>query len=228
MKLATTFITFNRLDYTKRTIESYLETVTVDHVTAVVDNGSSDETHEYLDTLVDDIDYMYYGQENYFPGWACNTGWMNLVEQWPDCTHLHRSDNDVIYKSGWDTYAEKCFEAIDNLGQLGLLPMSALGRDLREINDVKVLWHDQDNVGGLNIISRKVWDRGIRYHEDPWRPGQLGEDFFFSKDIRDAGYNIAVMAEELLDYQSGDQWVKYPDYDKFTALIRGVSHNWRQ
>jgi len=54
LKLHTVFITYNRLELTKRTIESYLETVTLPFSLWVVDNASTDGTQEWIFLLPPD------------------------------------------------------------------------------------------------------------------------------------------------------------------------------
>ena len=49
LKLHTVFVTYNRLELTKRAIESYMETVTVPHQFIPIDNASTDGTREWLD-----------------------------------------------------------------------------------------------------------------------------------------------------------------------------------
>ena len=73
MKLHTVFITHNRLELTKRAIESYLEMVTVPHSFVVVDNGSTDGTTEWLHENYRFASYCF--GENKYPGFAANFGW---------------------------------------------------------------------------------------------------------------------------------------------------------
>jgi len=48
MKIGTSIVTFNRLPYTKQTIESYLKNTVIPHELIVVDNASEDGTQKYL------------------------------------------------------------------------------------------------------------------------------------------------------------------------------------
>ena len=52
MRLLTILITYNRLDYTKKTLRTLLDTIEVPHYVIAVDNNSDDGTQEYLKSLV--------------------------------------------------------------------------------------------------------------------------------------------------------------------------------
>lgn len=181
MKLHTVFITYNRLELTKRAIESYLETVTIPHSFTVVDNHSEDGTREWLQKEWDSRDFgdpfRSYSllDQNRYPGFAANQGW-SLGPS--DTTHLHRADNDFIFLPGWCEEVERMFSENVLLGQLGLRT------DEEEL-------HNGHNVGGNCVIDRKLWDQGLRYLETPWPeikvPGYT-EDSFMSPDVMGMGY----------------------------------------
>lgn len=166
MKLHTVFVTHNRLELTRRTLASYLDTVTESFHFTVVDNGSTDGTEEWLRENVGTYPsaYILLGQ-NFYPGKATNLGWEISQD---DVTHLHRSDNDVEYLPGW------CDEVLErfrdpNLGQLGLRTVEEEGAHA--------------NVGGNCIIPRHLFVAGLRYCESPWtrvafEDGQLSHDVY--------------------------------------------------
>lgn len=175
MKLHTVFVTYNRLDLTKRSIVSYLETVTVPFSLVVVDNGSSDGSADFL------LSWLYEGLgwpvlalgENRYPGYACNRGW----EMAPgDCTFFHRADNDFIYRNEWCSEVERQFSDL-RIGQVGL-------RTDKE--ELYAPW----NVGGNCVIRRDLWDQGLRYDETPWPllPAGYSEDSYFSPAVKEMGY----------------------------------------
>ncbi len=174
MRLHTVFITYNRLEYTKRAIESYLETVTVPCSFVVVDNCSTDGTWEWLH---ENVALIIPFTENRYPGFATNRGWEAAP---PDATHLHRADNDFVFLPGWCDEVERVFEN-PKLGQLGL-------RTDEEERSNRM------NVGGNCIIRRELWDKGLRYDERPWPEiaTQVGagatEDTLLSPRVRKMGY----------------------------------------
>ena len=187
MKLHTAFITYNRLELTKRAIKSYLETVSVPYTFVVVDNGSTDGTEEWLRDNV--ANYLLLGRNTY-PGFACNRGW-ELGDG--EVTFFHRADNDFAYLRGWCEEAIRRFQ-VDNIGQVGL----RTGPE-----EMYARW----NVGGNCIIRRKLWDDGLRYNETPWPdlPAGFSEDSFLSPEVVKMGYRwTRVNRPCIVSLASGD------------------------
>jgi len=230
MDLLIVIITYNRLEYTKRTIQDLLDTIKIPHYILVVDNASTDGTPEYLEKLLDKkkIDGLVLNDENYYPGKACNIGWEEGLEAYPQATHLMRLDNDFVLLKGWDTTAEKYFDKIDNLGQLGL--------DYDAIKDNKehekeyngmILNHWPGVVGGVNIIPKGLWDLGIRYEETRWIKKWEGisspqEDSALSNNIKNWGFLVGHMQEKLAwTFADETNWSDYPDYYIKTMSERG-------
>ena len=154
MNLHTVVISYNRPELTRRAIESYAVTVTVPYTLTVVDNASDEETRRYLeeafcDGLIDEIVYL---PENRYPGYACNQGWALAPDE---ATHLHRADNDFIFLPGWCDEVKRMFASVRHLGQLGMRT------DEEELDAAT-------NVGGNCVLSRDLWDSGIRWDERPW------------------------------------------------------------
>ena len=181
MKLHTVFITYNRLELTKRAVASYLETVTVPWTVWVVDNHSSDGTREWILEgsgaqawpLGSGASIL---NENRYPGFACNLGF----EMAPaDATHFHRADNDFIFLPGWCDEVQERFKS-RRLGQLGM-------RTSKEETSTI-------NVGGNCIFPRKIWEKGLRYDERPWPQirDEVGagwtEDSLMGTAVRNLGY----------------------------------------
>lgn len=171
MKLHTVFITYNRLELTKRAIESYLETVSVPYSYVAVDNGSTDGTFYWMTD--ENVHHMQLGRNRY-PGYACNMGWKLAPA---DATHLHRADNDFIFLEGWCEEVDRMFSENENLGQLGLRTDEEEG-------------FNKNNVGGNCIIRRELWDLGLRWDERPWPQirSEVGdgwtEDSLMSKSVK--------------------------------------------
>lgn len=174
MKLHTVFITYNRLELTKKAIASYLETITIPFTYTIVDNASTDGTQEWI--------LEYFGhytilRENKYPGFATNMGWEAAPD---DADFLHRADNDFGFLPGWCKQVEKMFRNKE-LGQLGL-------RTNEEENFAPY------NVGGNCVIRRELWDAGLRYDERPWPQirEEVGrghsEDTFLSPAVKQMGY----------------------------------------
>lgn len=189
MKLHTVFITYNRLELTKQAIESYLETVSVPHTLAVVDNASTDGTREWL---LHDFDYgIHLLNENRYPGFACNLGWTHAPV---DATHLHRADNDFSFLPGWNLQLRTAFRD-RKVGQVGLRT---------DEEEMYAPW----NVGGNCVIRRELWDAGLRYDERPWPefPPGYSEDSFFSPAVEALGYEWKRVKESAIRSLASGDW----------------------
>jgi glycosyltransferase involved in cell wall biosynthesis len=172
MKLHTVFITYNRLELTKRAIASYLETVSVPYQLCVVDNASTDGTQEWI--MDQGFQTFHLMNNNVYPGMATNIGWSVMNTG----THLHRADNDFIFLPGWCEEVERVFSENPNLGQLGMRT------DEEEL-------HNTHNTGGNCIIPRRLWDEGMRWDERPWpeiKTAGYTEDSYFSPEVVRRGY----------------------------------------
>lgn len=230
MKLLICLITYNRLAYTKRTLKNLWDSISddADYFLVVTDNKSADGTQEYLRALQGRkrINMLILNPENYYPGRACNEAWTDALEIY-DATHLMRLDNDMQLTKGWDKQVENYFKKIPELGQLGIdheaieTPEADLTK--RFINGV-VINEWPGCVGGPMIMSRKLWDKGFKYDETPWKPG-LQEDSKFSQRFKEAGYLVGHAQEELgRTFANKSNWKEYPEYYKGTFGDRGITN----
>lgn len=234
MKLLIVVITYNRLEYTKRTLKYLKDTLAVPAYILVVDNNSSDGTKTYLKQQVKGyfIDDIILNPDNYYPGKATNIGWYEGLKKYPEATHLMRLDNDMHLEQGWDILAEEYFNKIPELGQLGLdndalNHPKAILREM-EINGMSINpW--PGCVGGPNIIRRSIWDLGARYPELMWNDGRqspLQEDSQFSKIIKNMGYLVGHMTAGLAwTFANETNWSDYPQYYRKTMKDRGYLDN---
>jgi glycosyltransferase involved in cell wall biosynthesis len=174
MILHSVLISYNRLELTKRALQSYLDTCTLPYTLDVVDNGSGEETVEWLDANRGDTYNLVLLHENKYPGYACNVGFSMAPEK---ATHLHRMDNDFIFIRGWCWHVQERFRRRPQLGQLGLRT------NAEEL-------HVASNVGGNMMLRRQLWDAGLRYDETPWPlyPPGWTEDSFLSPEVRKMGW----------------------------------------
>jgi glycosyltransferase involved in cell wall biosynthesis len=175
VKLHTVMVTYNRLESTRQSIESYLETVSVPYYLVIADNGSTDGTVEWIESQFwqGRIDGKVLLPENRYPGYAVNRGWETGLDD--DATHLHRADNDWTFLPGWCDHVARAFKD-PKVGQVGL----------RTQREEPVSY----NVGGNNVIRRELWDQGLRYDERPWTelPAGHSEDTYMSPAVVAMGY----------------------------------------
>lgn len=228
MKLLITLITYERLDYTKRTLRNLWDNISdsADYYLVVVDNKSTDGTQDYLTELKKRgrVNEVILNPDNYYPGKACNIGWSKGMRTYSP-THLMRLDNDMQLNKDWDRRVEAYFEAIPELGQLGLEheAIEEPGAEFRKrfINGMVVNeW--PGCVGGPMVMPKKIWDLGLRYDETPWEPPQQ-EDSDLSRQIKERGFLVAHAQEELgRTFATETTWKDYPSYYKKTFGERGI------
>lgn len=236
MRLLITLITYQRLDYTKRTLRSLWDNISdsADYYLVAVDNNSTDGTQDYLTELKKRgrINDVILNPENYYPGKACNIGWARGLEIYP-ATHLMRCDNDMQFTRDWDKQVETYFKAIPELGQLGL-EHEAIETDLAEsskrtINGATINeW--PGCVGGPMVMPKKLWDLNAHYDESAWSYEREGvpaqqEDSKLSQLVKSRGYLVGHAQEELAKtFANKTNWHEYKDYYKKTMSERGY-HN---
>uniref|UniRef100_A0A7C3SRG9 Glycosyltransferase n=1 Tax=Dictyoglomus turgidum TaxID=513050 RepID=A0A7C3SRG9_9BACT len=108
-------VTFNRLDFTKQTIDSFIKTSPPDFEMIIVDNASTESGfQEYLTELEKDKRIkVIRNKTNLGWGAAVNIGLKYCHTEW-----ILLSNNDVIYKEGW---FEKCIQAYQDFSEIGVL-----------------------------------------------------------------------------------------------------------
>lgn len=233
MRLLICLITYERLVYTKRTLESLWDNISdsANYFLVVVDNASTDGTQKYLKNLKKRgrINILILNSENYYPGKACNIGWETGLEVY-EPTHLMRLDNDIQLEKNWDLCVAQYFEAIPELGQLGIeheaieTPKAELKK--RTINSFTINeWPGV--VGGPMIMPKKLWDKGVRYDETPWTKMKsnepaMQEDSKLSQRIKSMGYVVGHAQEELgRTFATKETWSEFPEYYRRTMEMRG-------
>jgi len=229
MRLLVTLVTYNRLEYTKRTLRGLWDTIELPYYLVVVDNNSDDGTQKYLESLKERgrIDKLILNPENYYPGKACNIGWTEGLKEYPQATHLMRLDNDMHFEQGWDTRAEEYFKTIDRLGQLGL-DFDGGGNKTPQFYNGMGIIEFPGCVGGPNIVRRDIFDSGTRYSEERWEGSnsKLQEDSKFSREIKNDGWLVGHMDERLSwTFANKDNWGDFPEYYIKTMRDRGYDEN---
>lgn len=169
--LHTVIVSYKRPKLTEQTLRSWQATVTVPHTIVIVDNGSPPDVVAHLETLGVPLVLL---DANRFPGYATNRGWELMPSQ---TTLLQRSDNDTDYLPGW---CDEMVEAFNDphVGQYG--PIAA--------GDEWCAAWEHWPVGGNSIISRRIYDQGLRYSERPWTDGTMIEEHQLTLDVWAMGY----------------------------------------
>lgn len=216
MKLLSCLVTYNRLAYTRRCIDSYLATVGDDARLVVVDNASTDGTREWLQgRLGRGVDLLILNPDNRYPGAACNAGWDYGLKHWP-AELLHRSDNDVEYLPGWRAEVEAQYAGRADLALLGLLNLHEDG--LPEGDGVE----EVTRVGGNVVIPASHYRSGMRWWEGRWSHG-FDEDGPMSEAAHYRGA-VARLRRTVANNMAFGRFADYPDYYRETARVRGIAN----
>jgi hypothetical protein len=88
-------------------------------------------------------------------------------------------------------------------------------------------FHYGGNIGGVCVVSKEMWNRGVRYQEQEWRPG-ANEDWWFSQDIRAQGFQLWAVVDPIVKNLSKDQGEKYPEYTEEKMRIRNIGWHWHK
>lgn len=91
---AITFACYNALDFTKKCVDSLVKTGTPLERVAVIDNGSTDATRDYLNTLP--LGGRIFNHGNLACGVAWNQGILHFQAEWTVIMN-----NDIVVPAGW-------------------------------------------------------------------------------------------------------------------------------
>lgn len=232
MNLLAVVVTHDRWGYTDKCLNGLLGGLWSDDRFVLVDNASTDETRDKLGIFVDDA--LVLNDRNLFPGAACNIGWQHGLSSFK-ADLLMRLDNDIELLPGWRDHVEKAFTLFPTLGQLGILNMwedygGEANVPVKEWNSEGDGQIDPDGytlnvnspwTGGNCVIRRELWDEGLRWDSNPWRPGK-NEDTLMSQAIHDLGWKVARVIPTVANNLSYHAFDAYPDYYRFTASLRGL------
>lgn len=222
-------VTHNRLEYTKRAVEAFWETQPIAGGSdarwplIIVDNASTDGTREWLSDTKPVPGVKVFNDQNLFPGAATNIGWHKALKTY-DVDLLMRLDNDIELLPGWRQEVERCFNRVDNLGQLGILNRHEDydGNQPVTLDDTGTVNVHHGQVGGNCVIPRVVWDHGVRWRPGAWAPGGLDEDAYMSATVKQLGGLVGEVVPTIANNISFHRFDDYPDYYRRTAALRGL------
>jgi predicted O-methyltransferase YrrM len=216
--ISTVVLNWNRSDLLQKTLESYLQTVSVPFEIFIVDNASSDDSRVIIDRFsAAAVNITPILLDTNMGGEAINLG----LEKCKGSL-LHISENDLEYLPGWSDQVVNLFNTFPRLGQLSLFgPVP----DDDEIWHVKpsvlrhrkgrIIYEALSNVGTSSVLSREVWDQGVRIvNLDKVNDIQFPRDVQLSQDVKDRGF-IVAWADHYLVRNLGHSAAEFesrPDY----------------
>jgi glycosyltransferase involved in cell wall biosynthesis len=220
--ISTVILSWNRRNLLRKTIESYLDTISVPFELFVVDNASTDGAAEYIQTMAgrDRRLKAIYMNENR-GGEAFNIGLEQTRGEF-----IHVSENDIEYLPSWDTALLSKFAAFPELGQLSPFspfPQKEKG-EIWELHPAtpltkagQTIFVAEQNIATTCLVRREVFDRGVRWHTHKLVESnsfRFPDDGTASGEIRQLGYVVA-WNDEYVVFNWGhniEEFLKYPDY----------------
>jgi GT2 family glycosyltransferase len=213
MSIAIVVLTHNRVHLLRQCVENVLlRTSDATREIVIWDNGSTDGTPEYLDTIDDPRIRVVKHPEN--------IGLNAYAIVFPETTssHLLELDDDVVdAPQDWDRALLDAYERLPEIGYLqakladdGHSP----GADLfyrvhtdtykpQEVNGVRILVGGRVG-GGCTITSRELHDRvgGFRRSKQAF----YREDQAYIEDIRKLGYRTAILDDVVVTHHGGEHY----------------------
>lgn len=187
-------VTYNRVEFTKRTLDSLLKTVPEARI-YIYDNASTEEgMKELLDSYLSKGNVNIHDSDQNF-GWgkAVNEVFDNITVYDDDFVLL--SNNDVEYSDDWYEKALALYEKYPNIGILGLWkhPNHGVKEDLGDL-----IVKDQMPATCWLLKPKVILDLGsIAEHGPCATKGGNGEDVDYCIKAEQKGYLVAGPKEDL-------------------------------
>lgn len=205
-------VTYNRLDYTKRTLEGLKKSVSVPYKFVIVDNGSTDGTVEFIDFFAEQNSnvHLIKNSENKGIAIARNQGLVaanDFETEWY-CT----IDNDVEMPDGW---LSDCIDILKNNARFGCIGvnMEPNPYPIVEMNDRKFQLKPQGNLGTAAMIFNKKLIKLLGSFNTEY--GIYGlEDSDFGMRIRVLGFKMGYV-EKMGTHFGGNEIVENNPYRQF-------------
>lgn len=188
-------ITFNRLDFTKQSLEALLRYTDYPYVLTVVDNNSADGTKEYLLELRKKglIKNLVLLQNNVGVAKASNIAW--LLE--PNADYYLKLDNDIVFqKPQWLENMVRTINRVKKLGMVGY-NFEPISYPKIQKNGCKIRIKKQGTLGGACVlIPRRTRERLGYWSEEYGLYGE--EDSDYGWRILISGKKNAYMEDEAI------------------------------
>jgi O-antigen biosynthesis protein len=186
-----TMVTFNRVDFTRRSIAAVAETAGHPYELTVVDNASSDSTVDVLREYRAQglVHRVILNTANRGVAFAANQGWAAGLKP-----HYMKLDNDIVFtKYGWLAQLVKACDALSGLGAIAYnFETDSYPPDERDGVRIRL---KEGNLGGAAIMIPERAHRVVGFWcEDYWPYGE--EDFDMYVRLSEAGLASYYMDDE--------------------------------
>lgn len=207
-KIAISILTHNKIEYTKKTIDSLYNHTHVPFVLHITDNNSTDGTVEYL-KKIEKNDYVNvtYNKENI--GFAASNN--KVVMRYKEFDYFVLMNNDIEFKESW---LEKHIDQLCHDNKLMLISSVQLNANGKDYG--AVLRRDGSGFSLTNPTRPPHWvsfARCVIKKECFDKIGMLDEQFnFYYEDvdyclrIKEAGYEFrTIHNSEFIHHQSSNK-----------------------
>jgi len=195
--ITTILLSYNREHLLRKTVNSYLSTISVPYKLIIVDNASKDGSKEFIEKTCHCNAHVQgiFLTEN-IGGKAFELGTMLY-----DSPFIHFTENDIEYLVGWDKELLEKFQVFPELGQLSVFspfPQSKKG-EIWEIHPSKPLQRNgktiyiaDRNIATTSIVRREA-KKGVRWGTRPisHETYRFPTDYMFSMKIKKKGFWVA-------------------------------------
>ena len=205
--------TFNRLEFTKKSISSILSTASdkVPYMLSIIDNGSTDGSREYLSELFEQklIHNLILLDKNIGVSKAHNILW----KKFEDVPYYAKIDNDVTFnKKNWLDDIIHVYENVPNMGVVGYNVEAKNYYPIVQENGVKYR-RKYGNIGGACFfVPKHVKDRLGFWCERYDLYGEEDADYGFR--ISKSGFINAYMEDETVMNHLDEPSSEYTEFKK--------------
>ncbi len=226
MKTSIIILTYNKLKYTKRCIESIRTNTKKDcYEIIVVDNCSNDGTREWLKKQ-NDIITIFNNENLGFPK-GCNQG-MKLSKG----DNVLLLNNDTVVTENWLNNLNACLYSSSEIAAVGPVTNSCAYyqevntnyNTLKEMRNFskeynvsdKSKWEERLKLIGFCILIKREVIEKTGFLDEIFSPGNY-EDDDYSARIRKAGYKLMLCNDTFIHHYGGTSFKENKD---FSQLLR--------
>lgn len=194
-------LSWNRRDLTKSFVESFLSSTITPTRLIIIDNDSSDNTPEHLESLRDTDNCKFQVILN-----KENIGFVRGMNQgiaFSDAPYVCLANNDLIFNKGW---LEEIINIFEKYPEVGLLSPNSnnLGAPKPAPDEKGVFAELPFVVGFCMVIKREVIDK-VGALSDEFYP-MFFEDSDYSLKAVKAGYRIGVARGSFVWHEEHASW----------------------
>lgn len=220
------FVTYNRLDLTRRMLNSLIKNTYSPYRLIIVDNASTDGTVEWLKKITShQFNYLsdstrcqgldlHFNENNLGIAPGRNKG-LEIANQYKD-SWLSTLDNDVELNPGWDKESIEIMEANPKLA-MGI-NMEDTAHPLVTRGGKTFQVKERGNLGtACTIFSRELHERIGFFNTEYGLYGEEDADFFFRARV--AGWDLGYLKEMGIHFGCGE--LDTGEYREFKDSCRG-------